>query len=142
MKDELQRHSAQSKKKERMAIENPEIVIKVVSKYRPDLFFKISRKSKMSLLFKAWTDRTEIRPPLANANAGGGIGKKSTKTPVEPSRTQFIFCHMGRSLEPDQTPEELDIEGGDEILAVELVDLTVVTAVRRISSFTPRCSLY
>ena len=37
---------------------------------------------------------------------------------------QFIFSHGGRTLEPDQTPEEAGIEDGDVILAVEMMDLT------------------
>lgn len=37
---------------------------------------------------------------------------------------QFIFTHNGRSIESDQSPEDLGMEDGDEILAVELMDLT------------------
>jgi hypothetical protein len=37
---------------------------------------------------------------------------------------QFIFTHNGRSVDSDQTPEEAGMEDGDEILAVELMDLT------------------
>jgi len=37
---------------------------------------------------------------------------------------QFVFTHNGRTVEADQTPEEAGMEDGDEILAVELMDLT------------------
>jgi hypothetical protein len=37
---------------------------------------------------------------------------------------QFIFTHNGRTVEADQTPEEAGMEDADEILAVELMDLT------------------
>lgn len=40
------------------------------------------------------------------------------------STMQFIFTHNGRGVEADQTPEEAGMEDGDEILAVELMDLT------------------
>jgi hypothetical protein len=38
---------------------------------------------------------------------------------------QFIFTHNGRSVDSDQTPEEAGMEDGDDILAVELMDLTM-----------------
>jgi hypothetical protein len=37
---------------------------------------------------------------------------------------QFVFTHNGRNVESDQTPEEAGMEDGDEILAVEMMDLT------------------
>jgi len=37
---------------------------------------------------------------------------------------QFIFTHNGRSLDDEQTPEDVNMEDKDEILAVELMDLT------------------
>jgi len=40
------------------------------------------------------------------------------------SAMQFVFTHNGRSVEADQTPEEAGMEDGDEILAVEMMDLT------------------
>ena len=36
----------------------------------------------------------------------------------------FIFTHSGRQVDAEQTPEEAGMEDGDEILAVELMDLT------------------
>jgi hypothetical protein len=40
------------------------------------------------------------------------------------STMQFVFTHNGRTVEADNTPEEAGMEDGDEILAVELMDLT------------------
>ena len=37
---------------------------------------------------------------------------------------QFLFTHAGRTLEADSTPEDASMEDGDEILAVEMMDLT------------------
>ena len=41
-----------------------------------------------------------------------------------PSSMAFMYTHQGRSLESDMTVEEAGIEDADEILAVELMDLT------------------
>ena len=112
----------------------PDIVVKVVCRYRAELFFKISRKTKLAQLFSAWTERMEFGtvkggkaagaptlPPngtalSTSATAAGGAAAKSSM--------QFIFTHAGRGLEADQTPEEAGIEDGDVILAVEIMDLT------------------
>lgn len=125
MKEEIERRQAYAKKKERKALDSPEIVVKVGCKYREELFFKMSRKSKMSLLFDAWTER------LDEQHTNGTSSAKPNGVPNDrpPSKTQFVFCHMGRTVEPDQTPEELHMEGGDEILAVEMLDLTISEAV-------------
>ena len=45
---------------------------------------------------------------------GGGAG----------GAMQFIFSYGGRTLEADQSQEEAGMEDGDEILAVEMMDLT------------------
>lgn len=37
---------------------------------------------------------------------------------------QFLYTHQGRSLDPEMTVEDAGIEDADEILAVELMDLT------------------
>lgn len=146
--------------------EMPDIVVKVVCRYRAELFFKISRKTKLSRLFNAWTERMETGAPGAGlglmgkkgdaGGVGGGVkgvmgaqanGKAKTDaasatsnsssnsgspSPSSPSPSpspssqsmQFIFTHNGRSVDSDQTPEEAGMEDGDEILAVELMDLT------------------
>lgn len=41
-----------------------------------------------------------------------------------PSSMAFMYTHQGRALEADMTVEEAGIEDADEILAVELMDLT------------------
>ncbi len=60
---------------------------------------------------------------------GGGTGSTSSM--------QFLFTHSGRTLEADQTPEDSGMEDGDEILAVELMDLTDGPGLEDIVS-TPR----
>src|SRR5438445_13864053 len=47
--------------------------------------------------------------------------------PTSPSNSggmQFIFTFNGRMLDGDQSPEDVGIEEGDEVIAVELMDLT------------------
>lgn len=129
--------------------EMPDIVVKVVCRYRAELFFKISRKTKLSRLFNAWTERMETGAGAGmgkkggdggtgagkGANGGGGQANGTAKTDaastgsgssVSPSSLsmQFVFTHNGRSVDSEQTPEEAGMEDGDEILAVELMDLT------------------
>jgi hypothetical protein len=119
--------------------EMPDIVVKVVCRYRAELFFKISRKTKLLRLFDAWTDRMDTSAvgnsgKKIDASTGGKTSASSTQSnggvKLEPARTQarthtqFIFTHNGRTLDPGQAPEEAGIEDRDEILAVELMDLT------------------
>ncbi|KAL5533653.1 hypothetical protein ACEPAG_113 [Sanghuangporus baumii] len=54
--------------------ELPEIVVKVVCKYRAELFFKINRKMKLSRLMDAWTERMEgsTSPSLSRKAIGKG----------------------------------------------------------------------
>jgi hypothetical protein len=118
--------------------QSPDIVVKVVCRYRAELFFKISRKTKLVKLFAAWTDRMET------GGSGGGSGKKAGEPTRASSRlvngvvpgapvaspssavsgANFIFTHSGRQVDAEQTPEEVGMEDGDEILSVELMDLT------------------
>lgn len=120
--------------------DQPDIVIKVVARYRAELFFKISRKTKLSRLFNAWTERMEtgggkkVDGKSGALPPGGQVQNGSVKTdaastasggsPSSGLSMQFIFTHNGRSVDADQTPEEAGVEDGDEILAVELMDLT------------------
>lgn len=55
------------------------------------------------------------------------------------SGTNFIFTHSGRQVDAEQTPEEAGMEDGDEILAVELMDLT--EGVSADSSVSPALSV-
>ncbi|KIJ53495.1 hypothetical protein M422DRAFT_25368 [Sphaerobolus stellatus SS14] len=124
LKNEMERRADKAKKKEKKYIDSPDIVVKVVCKYRAELFFKISRKTKLTRLFNAWTERMEI-------GNGSSAAAKNARRDTEGSDTQddrnpmiFLFTHMGKSIEPDQTPEDIGMEDGDEILAVEMMDLT------------------
>ncbi|GLB35843.1 putative myosin-like coiled-coil protein [Lyophyllum shimeji] len=139
MKNDLAKRADKAKLQDLKYREMPDIVVKVVCRYRAELFFKISRKTKLSRLFNAWTDRME-RPAVGKKGNGGTDGAggnqmngsaKSEAASTQPSGSavttptmQFIFTHNGRSLEAEQTPEEAGMEDGDEILAVEMMDLT------------------
>lgn len=155
MKEEMERRFERAKKRERKAADAPDVMVKVTCKYRAELFFKISRKTKLSRLFNVWTDRMEVAEE--NARTGGetrldklfpvangpsptgkdqepetnGVGAKEddTKTPKgrkeKKNGMQFLFTHLGRIVEPDQTPDDLGMESGDEVLAVEMMDLTL-----------------
>ncbi|KAG8755208.1 hypothetical protein FRC14_004250 [Serendipita sp. 396] len=124
-KEDIQRRVDRDKKREKRYAEMPDIVIKVVCRYRAELFFKISRKTKLARLFSAWTERMDARSYVPTLPDGGQkSGDMLPKiTPAAPTM-QFLFTHMGRGLEPDQTPEDAGMEDGDEILAVEMMDLT------------------
>jgi hypothetical protein len=151
MKDDATKRADKAKIQDVKYREMPDIVVKVVCRYRAELFFKISRKTKLSRLFNAWTDRMERtggkkgESKGTNVSAGGtgtGVGETGggnqmngsaksdaastfTTGPSVPSlMMQFVFTHNGRTVEADQTPEEAGMDDGDEILAVELMDLT------------------
>ena len=103
----------------------PDIVIKVICRYRTELFFKISRKTKFSRLFSTFTERME--EPGKKVDDSSTIARvEATKEASSASKPnlQFIFTHNGRSLDDEQTPEDVNMEDKDEILAVELMDLT------------------
>jgi hypothetical protein len=65
-----------------------------------------------------------------NKNEGNGnpaaIGKidVAKEAPSGKRTIQFIFTHNGRTLNGENTPEDAGMEDQDEILAVELMDLT------------------
>lgn len=103
----------------------PDIVIKVICRYRAELFFKISRKTKLSRLFSAFTERME--DPGKKVDGSSAVSRvEATKEQASAAKPniQFIFTHNGRSLDEDQAPEDVGMEDQDEILAVELMDLT------------------
>ncbi|TCD71175.1 hypothetical protein EIP91_012124 [Steccherinum ochraceum] len=139
MKTDMARRAERVKIQDSKYREMPDIVVKVNCKYRAELFFKISRKTKLSRLFNAWTERMESgAAPLkkggsggTGANGGGGEGKAAsvngTSGPEKasaPGSMQFVFTHAGRVMDAQMTPEEAGMEDGDEILAVEMMDLT------------------
>ncbi|EPQ61402.1 hypothetical protein GLOTRDRAFT_102217 [Gloeophyllum trabeum ATCC 11539] len=139
MKSDMAKRAEKAKLQDVKYREMPDIVVKVVCRYRQELFFKISRKTKLSRLFNAWTERMETSSSkkVENVKALPGPSGPSSNTQVNgtakldgdvqsgpSSNMQFIFSHGGRTLEADETPEEAGLEDGDEILAVELMDLT------------------
>lgn len=161
MKEDIARRAERAKIQDTKFREMPDIVIKVVCKYRAELFFKISRKTKLARLFNAWTERMEgvsSGGSGGSVNGGGSVGgvvgtgggkkggeSKNLSGAVSSTggpqvngtgskdgvisgnggtTMQFLFTHSGRMLEADQTPEDASMEDGDEILAVELMDLT------------------
>lgn len=145
MKKDMTRRAEKAKAQDTKYREMPDIVVKVVCRYREELFFRISRKTKLLKLFNAWTERMELinasstGPGTGGPMFSGGSWKKpdksggrtetastyTTSSGHAPSfGTQFVFTHSGRKVDAEQTPEEAGVEDGDEILAVELMDLT------------------
>lgn len=137
MKSDMSKRADKIKSQDSKFRDQPDVVIKVVARYRAELFFKISRKTKLSRLFNAWTERMEtgvvkkvsdgskaVPPPAVNGTAKGDAASTTSGGPSPLGSMQFIFTHAGLSVDSEQTPEEAGIEDGDEILAVELMDLT------------------
>jgi hypothetical protein len=131
MRNDITKRADKAKVQDAKYREMPDIVVKVVCRYRAELFFKISRKTKLSRLFNAWTDRMEKTGGKKGGNPPGAENGSVKSDAVPPSgpgvpslTMQFIFTHNGRTVEADQTPEEAGMEDADEILAVELMDLT------------------
>ena len=141
MKADLSKRTDKAKQKDTKYRETPDIVVKVNCRYRAELFFKISRKTKVSRLITSWTERMEIAGGKLGANTtttkevgnkNGFVNSETPSTqhsgsgssPPSNSPMQFIFTFNGRSIEADQTFEEIGIDDDDEILAVELMDLT------------------
>ncbi|KAG8219559.1 hypothetical protein J3R82DRAFT_510 [Butyriboletus roseoflavus] len=137
MKNDMAKRVDKAKMQDMKYREMPDIVVKVVCRYRAELFFKISRKTKLSRLFNAWTDRMEgtaakkgdsKAATSTGAHFNGPAKSEVTSThswnSTSTSSMQFIFSHNGRTLDANHTPEEQGLEDGDEVLAVELMDLT------------------
>lgn len=112
------------------------------------LFFKFKRRSAFTTLFTAWTTRMApasppahlIPPPapapppptskkakkrLAASSSFASAPAPTTKPSVGPENA-FVFTYAGKVLSGDMTPEEVGMEDGDEMLAVEMWDLTEV----------------
>lgn len=115
----MERRTDRLKRQEKKFQETPDIVVKVVCKYRAELFFKISRKTKLSRLFNAWTERMDLA-----SDDGKQVEPKGSKGGPNPIPPHFLFTYRGRVVESIQTPEEIGLEESDEILAVEMLDLT------------------
>jgi hypothetical protein len=143
MKSDMAKRIDKAKLQDVKFREMPDIVVKVVCRYRAELFFKISRKTKLSRLFNAWTDRMENNGGKKVVGGGGQQTNGSVKSEAASTQSasnaaaatmQFVFTHNGRAVEADQTPEEAGMEDGDEILAVELMDLTEGTVSEELVS--------
>jgi hypothetical protein len=91
-----------------------DFILKVVCKYRAELFFKVTRKTKLNRIFRAWT---------ARMNAGSD-SKQSEASVVPAKAIDFMFSYNGVVLDGEQTPEEVGIEGDEILVAVEIMDLT------------------
>jgi hypothetical protein len=136
MKVDLSKRTDKAKQKDTKFRETPDIVVKVNCRYRAELFFKISRKTKVSRLIASWTDRMdcaggkllgdtkEIGSKNEFAQSDDAANTQHSGSPSSNSPMQFIYTFNGRSIETDQTFEEIGIDDDDEILAVELMDLT------------------
>ncbi|KAF9041806.1 hypothetical protein BDZ89DRAFT_1090184 [Hymenopellis radicata] len=134
MRSDINKRSEKAKIQDVKYREMPDIVVKVVCRYRAELFFKISRKTKLTKLFNAWTDRMERNGgkkgdgkgdmPLNGTAKTDAASTFSASSSTTGSTMQFVFTHNGRTIDSEQTPEEAGMEDGDEILAVELMDLT------------------
>ncbi|EJC98655.1 uncharacterized protein FOMMEDRAFT_136872 [Fomitiporia mediterranea MF3/22] len=152
---EITKGKEKARQQEMKNRDKPEIVVKVVCKYRAELFFKIPRKTKLSRLFTAWADRMEttsgrkgsvqangvpigspapkgangsdaasIKSNASSHSAGTGAAANGASVALPLPPMTFVYTHHGRSLDPEMTIEEAGIEEADEILAVELMDLT------------------
>lgn len=134
------------------------LCVKVVCRYRAELYFKMTRQTKFERLFKVWASRMDLPPPASatidedKAASGDTTAKKktpsttsatsaqppsSTHAPASslprqeqqvalptPNHPDFIYTHNGRALADDLTVDDVGIEDGDTIVAIELVDLT------------------
>jgi hypothetical protein len=134
MKNDFAKRADKARQQELKFREMPDIVVRVTCRYRPELFFKVSRKIKLSHLISSWTERME--ETTGSLEEGGQDSSESSTDAANgsgsPNRTfspslggmQFIFTYNGRILDGEQTPEDVGMDEGDEIIAVELMDLT------------------
>ncbi|THH17368.1 hypothetical protein EW146_g3418 [Bondarzewia mesenterica] len=154
MKKDMSKRAEKAKMQDIKFRDMPDIVVKVICRYREELFFRISRKTKLSKLFNAWTERMEVtslqKSDSGNVNGttignvSNGVVKPDTSAHstssvhVPSTNTQFLFTHSGRTVDAEQTPEEAGIDDGDEILAVELMDLTEGPGTEILNEGEPR----
>lgn len=130
MKNDFAKRAEKARQQELKYREMPDIVVRVSCRYRAELFFKVSRKIKLCRLISSWTERME--EATGSLEEGGQDSSVDTANGNSPNRTfpsnlggmQFIFTCNGRILDGEQTPEDVGMEEGDEIIAVELMDLT------------------
>src|ERR1700744_1451505 len=103
----MERRTEKLRRQEKKFQDMPDIVVKVVCKYRAELFFKISRKTKLSRLFNAWTERMEtgsgdeskqaesksVKPDPQQS--GHVHGHRSTGSSSKKGGVNFVFTHKG-----------------------------------------------
>ena len=91
MKTDMAKRAERAKIQESKYREMPDIVVRVVCKYRAELYFKISRKTKLARLFNAWTERMETNvlpsssssaPTTTTATATATTGGKKGASPL------------------------------------------------------------
>ncbi|KAI0275229.1 hypothetical protein BC834DRAFT_851757 [Gloeopeniophorella convolvens] len=147
MKNDISRRAEKVKVQDLKFRQSPDIVVKVICRYRAELFFKISRKTKLAKLFAAWTDRMETgsskkagepNSPAKMVNGVASAGTNASVTTGAGPSANFIFTHSGRTVDAEQTPEEAGMEDGDELLAVELMDLTEGPGTEVLDEVEPR----
>lgn len=130
MKNDVAKRIEKAKVQDVKYREMPDIVVKVVCRYRAELYFRISRKTKLARLFNAWAERMSGGPPNPRQGPKKVVDGKIDGMDVQVAQpgvkgAQYVFTHSGRAMDAEQSPEEASIEDGDEILVVELMDLTV-----------------
>ena len=78
--NEMTKRAERAKVQEVRYKEMPDIVVKVVCKYRAEMFFKISRKARLSRLFNSWKDRMDniTQNPAGGKKAVNGDQSKSS----------------------------------------------------------------
>jgi hypothetical protein len=126
------------------------ICVKVHCKNRAEIYFKMTKQTKFERLFKAWSARMDTSPlpsstSMASGEGGDDLGpqsKSETENKGEtaaPSPPDFIYTHNGRPISEDMTVDDVGVEDGDAVVAVELVDLTesVVSVIVGNASSSP-----
>ncbi|KLO09273.1 hypothetical protein SCHPADRAFT_907914 [Schizopora paradoxa] len=135
---EISKGKEKARQQEIRSREQPDILVKISCKYRAEVFFKVGRKKRLSALFDVWTNRMESQdsPPLRKTNSNGSSTQvngapslKSDAASIQSTTSScpplsFIFTHQGRTLDPSFSIAEAGIEDGDELIAIEMMDLT------------------
>jgi len=134
MKTDFAKRADKARQQEIKYREMPDIVVRVSCRYRAELFFKVSRKIQLSRLISSWTERMEETTggteegrqdsSESSLDAANGSGSPTRTLPPNLGGIQFIFTYNGRILDGEHTPEDVGMDEGDEIIAVELMDLT------------------
>jgi hypothetical protein len=133
MKNDFAKRADKARQQELKYREMPDIVVRVSCRYRAELFFKVSRKIQLSRLISSWTERMEETTGAiddgaqesSESSVDAANGSRSpNRIPKNLGGIQFIFTYNGRILDGEQTPEDVGMDEGDEIIAVELMDLT------------------